>query len=561
MENKNNINKGNKNNIMKRLLLVLVLLTFMIVPTFAVDDLILFYEYEEGTGGIALDSSGNNNIGILDGVTYDSNAGQLKSGLYSADFSDNDVITASIPELQGNDFTFSTYHFKKNHAGDNIILDLTYDGVTYARLLYNDNGGQEYRLSLRDDINALQEFDLDSISTGSVTDETGHDILLTINKDTSLVQFYLDSTLIHNATYGFNLHTNFSNLNLAKIGEGIGFLDGMKGNLDDTKLYNFYVNLSQATQINNGAEPTIPEEGGEGNEGNNETPEVVINGTQLYDIINAHLPFEADVQLSPASFQATLNTQASCDLYLNNNYVTTYTDVLAFNDLIELSPGNYSYFLYCSVLDNDNILLFELSNVTNFEVQEPLPSTIRFVFSSSEFAISQQNLFMVSPCLRKGIAIPGGSVSAYSMLLNKDPVYFEPLESGISEFTMPSGEHEFCLIHGVGQYNVEDDFSDLWKINLVQKQTKIGNFDVPSNVTTTFGVNLDNFDIYKVQNPKAWNTSWVAIISSLIAFFIGVILLVVGIEAKEPKLSLIGGFLVMLSLGFTLNNVLVGVLF
>ena len=117
------------------------------------------------------------------------------------------------------------------------------------------------------------------------------------------------------------------------------------------------------------------------------------------------------------------------------------------------------------------------------------------------------------------------------------------------------------MINGVGQYNLEGGYSDIWYVNQAEHQEILGKFSVPSNVTQNFVFSIDQSDIYPVTNPKWWNTSWIEIIGSLIAFIIGLILLWAGIETKDGKIVLVGGLLVMMSLGYQVSNIVFGVLF
>jgi len=253
-----------------------------------------------------------------------------------------------------------------------------------------------------------------------------------------------------------------------------------------------------------------------------------------------------------------MNVLASCNLYVDNIFTGEFNNILAFNSNQLLTQGLHDYFIYCFVNPDENgTVQFELTNVTQINVIEGEPAQVDFIFSSSEFIVSDFPLFMITPCVNKGIYLP--LVNKPYPQIATGEVYFAPVVNTVSSFNLTAGEYEFCLIHGYGQYNVANGFSTEWHINQVFRQLEIGTYDIPSNVTKTFLIGLETSDLYKVSDPKWWNTSWVAIITGLIGVALGLVLIAVGVIMKLPQAIVIGGIVALISLGFQITPLILGI--
>jgi len=67
--------------------------------------------------------------------------------------------------------------------------------------------------------------------------------------------------------------------------------------------------------------------------------------------------------------------------------------------------------------------------------------------------------------------------------------------------------------------------------------------------------------MYPKTDPKAWGQSWTSIISSIIAFTLGLIILGAGVTTGTGQAVMIGGLLLLFSLGYQIGNLVMGVLF
>jgi len=99
MNNNNYINKKIESNFMKKILLILILFMMMFVPSFAQNDQLIYYRFEMGVGGIALDSSGNGNNGVLNGAIYDTKLNRLNTGSYSIKFNAAQSVITTITKF------------------------------------------------------------------------------------------------------------------------------------------------------------------------------------------------------------------------------------------------------------------------------------------------------------------------------------------------------------------------------------------------------------------------------------------------------------------------------
>lgn len=280
--------------------------------------------------------------------------------------------------------------------------------------------------------------------------------------------------------------------------------------------------------------------------------EVVPGQTAVENIFLELSPQNGTIQQLPVMISASLNVTSTCDLYINNQKVFTNQNTLGFtNSVSNLDPGNHKFYVVCSTQTNEGNF-FQISQTREFTIESE-PGRLQFLYRGDNFDVNDYNLFMVTPCLNEGIVIPGSSRSKYSMINNPD-VYFSPLNNRLATFDLNEGEHEFCLIHGIGQYNNPGDFSTEWYINQVQKQEQIGLFNINGGETKTFGITIEKMNIYSTLDPKAWGTSWTEIILGLIAILLGIGLMVTGAILKLPMVVVVGGLISASALGFQIGG-------
>lgn len=548
------IKKGLASNYMKRLFLFFILTSALLSTAYASNSPLVIWQFEEGGGGIALDDSGNNYNGILNDVTYTSAS---KFGTYATSYatSSSFVITDMGTNLP-NVLTIEGFVYPNTNSNDPIFA--IYDSELNFSIAYYFDANFERTFTYKDNLGGTQTRILDSTI---IPNSQYYSFYFELNFTSEYGYYYRNNVLIGNFSL-INIDTATNNQTIiVKMGESQDASLNLNGRLDAVHIINGALNSTARTNLfnTNTYEFTIGNETGGG--GGNETPTPpVISGTSPYNLISSYSPANGTNVSYPLQISTNLYNKASCDIYANNKYVDTVANILSFTaNVPEAGTGNITYFLYCYLVDANNTLLYDLTNITHVLVNEPSPSTLNFVYSSTDISVPDEPLFMVTPCLNPGIVIPFSGRSQFSMINNPD-VYFAPLVNGIATFNLPAGTHNFCLINGIGQYNNPNGFSSTWYISRATHQEDIGKFSVPSNVTQNFYLTIDKTDIYDITNPQWWGVSWVDIIGSLIAVVLGGITMYIGIETKSGKIVLAGILLVALGLGYQLGNLVFGVL-
>lgn len=287
---------------------------------------------------------------------------------------------------------------------------------------------------------------------------------------------------------------------------------------------------------------------------------VIPGYNQTDDIIITLDPINGSNVNQPFVISGILNVTSTCDLYINNKKEYTNENILGFsNQVSKLEKGEHEYFIACTTEGNDNNSYYEVSDIRTINVESPQDSTIQFLIQSNDFNVKEKNLFMVTPCLEEGIVIWGSGRSKYSMINNPD-VYISPLENNIATFELQPGEKEFCLINGIAQYSNTSGYSSEWYINQAEKQIQVGNFNVGIEENSAYGITVSNQDIYNPYDPRAWGTSWVSIIGSLLSVIIGLGLIIGGATMKINGAVLGGVVLVLAGLGYQASNLIIGVI-
>ena len=313
------------------------------------------------------------------------------------------------------------------------------------------------------------------------------------------------------------------------------------GVIDEFEIYNFSSNQAMINSLYTGTTTFV-------NNGNATIP--IINQLIKNNSPNINTTFMENVD-----FGVRLNQIGTCNLYVDNNFKKTYSNILTMTDRISFNNnyGNHSYFFNCF-----NTNFNELTNDTLFTVKKTPNTQINFNFIGTDFVASSKPLEVVSPCLKSGVHIPFVNTE-FSSSANPRGAQFKDVQNGQATMTLQAGTHEFCLIHGLVSY---DSYNKTVNYNplKIYNQIKLGDFDLPNNLSTSYTFTLDNFDIYGKTDPKAWGTSWVALISSIIGLLLGLGLVGLGVTTKSPQLAVMGALLLMFSLGYQVTNLVMGVL-
>jgi len=319
------------------------------------------------------------------------------------------------------------------------------------------------------------------------------------------------------------------------------FNNNFGGLIDEFEIYDFYSNQTDINFHEQSLTAPIPN-------GNGTT------GLIVTELIKSYAPIPNQSFTENALFEMRLNQVGTCNLYVDNNFHKTYSNILTMTDTINFANdyGNHSYFFNC--FNND---FNEMTNDTLFSVSKTGNTQLRLTFSGSDFNVNSIPLEIVTPCLNKGYTL-AGMIDGYRPVANIGGAQFKDVVNGEAIMTLPQGEHEFCLIHGLVTYGTYNH-TNQWTANSVIKQVELGKFNLPNNITTSYNIALDNFDVYDKTDPKAWGQTWVTLISSIIAFVLGLAILGAGATTGSGQAVMIGGLLLLFSLGYQMSNVVLGV--
>lgn len=507
---------------------------------------LLRWEFEEGAGNIVFDLTGNQYNGLINGAKYDNLP--VKWGVYSIDFDgQNDYILALNNRNTPEQFTINMWIMVDVYTADDYFVEID-DTTETFELEFNGNNGN-FELGYYND-NLVYSHQLLDTTTFPL-DQWVH-IVVSVDTLNDTISYYRDNlVIVDNAPIVGGYHRTETPKSF-KVGANHENLGDFSGWFDAIKFYDFQVDTSQVNELFNSNSITLVKE-----EIINETEEVVIETMLEYDLIqDGHSPLTNSTNNYDFNFNINLNSVGTCEIYVDNSVYKVVENSIAYSVPQDLGDGNYTYFLYC-YYDELTTRYYELTEPMNFQVETLPPTTIHFNLQGTDFDINSKPLEIVSPCLEPGMTLMG-ALDKYRPLANPGGATFKDVVNGQATMTMPVGEHEFCLIHGLITYNSYDKVTD-WNPNNVIKQIKLGSFDLPNNLTTSYSIGLENFEMYDKTSPKAWGQTWITLISSLLAFGLGLLILGAGITTGEGKAVLIGGLLVMFSLGYQISNLLVGI--
>lgn len=509
---------------------MLVMLSLMSGAFAVTQNELLRYEFEEGEGTIIIDTSeGNyNNHGIRVSGHWET-GDNAKFGIYGFDYDGNDYITSITGSETPDNLSVSVWLRPETQAGEilvwiiqdtNEVLSLTYDYLT-SNFLFN----------YKDTNNNLQNIIL--FNTPLTANLYTH-LVISINYNTSQIQFYKDNTLIYNNTLLSPIQKTL-NLKYLKIGEDFALNLDYKGDMDELRIFDFIINSSQINELYNYNIITLSKE-------DIEEPILPIEES----IIINYISIQNNSNLtSPLNFNTNLLHKADCELYIDNEFIYEEFDTLGFNLNLVIEEGEHNGFMYCEYIENGT-LIYEFTDIIEFSILPSNPQQVTFTFSGSDFIIDDVELWVTTPCLNEGFS--GYDHLPFRSEYNQNGAIFEKVINGVATFTLEPKKHDFCLynarfiVSGSGQTNNYD-------VGSYEGNLEIGKLDIPNNISSSFNIGLETFDIYDKVNPKAWGQTWAGIIGGLILLVMGVFVLIGGIVSNNGKITFAGALLVMGALG------------
>lgn len=547
-------NKKESKSIMNRFYLFLITITILLSSSYASQINLINWQFEDGTGSIVTDLSPEPKYnGVLsNGANFETT--NVRFGFHDVDFDGgNDVIQTTIQnrfyEEGGNndiDYSISLWFRPDDFAQQTLFHYYGINDLSTTELRMHPTDVNSRVLRYKDEFQNFQEVVLSSTpdySTGEY-----HHIVLNINPVNDEVQVYFNNVDV--GTYAITNYAPYEQTYTLRLGADRNLNNDYDGDMDSFRTFNFLLNQSQVADLYNNnnivlSNPQIEEE-------EQEQEITNINEVSIITIEN-YVNQNNNSLMQKENFNVQTSQESTCELYIDNSYYAESKDSVShvFNN--KLNIGQYEAFTYC-YYEQDNEKFYQLSNTSNINIISNPSGEITFNINALDFNQEQYALYVVTPCLEPGIVIPG-ITQKYGSNANPNGAYFQRVQNGQASFNLVEDKYEFCLINGQISYD-RNDYTNNYNANEVFNQINLGEFDLPSNITSTYTLNVEQFDIFGKTNPKAWGTSWVAIISGLIALFLGVLIVIVGVTQKIPQAIVFGGIMTLFALGYQVSNLL-----
>jgi len=496
---------------------------------------LLRYQFEEGSGNVILDSSGNNYNGIQNSCSW---SGNEMFGTYSIDLDGSNDYISVLQSTDTPDWFFTTFWFDADIGGNEETV-WNVKGTTENYLVYIDySDGLDYlKLDYIDEQLNLQTL---TLIEESIDNQWNHYVIGINNIDDKLCVWKNGvHILLVNVTNGFFQDLDTKQLLIGRDFDG-NYAD-LDGRIDEYRIFDFILNESQILNLYNDNVITLVI---------NEEEEPEDNGsTVMGDLIVDYSPKTNDSITLFDDFVVETNILTDCFLYINNVLIETSLDKIShIVPSPELEFGENNYFWYCEHINLNDTTTFEILATQIFNVTKGGAQEVSFIFNGLDFETNDLELWATSPCLEEGYSAIGMDMLKYRPEYNPNGAYFSKVENGIARFNLSPDNHEFCLYNGRFIVN-EEGKTNNYDVVTSAHSLELGELNIPNNITTTFFIDLEVFDVYGVENPKAWGQSWTSIIGGLILLLLGVIVLIAGIMANNGKITIAGAFLVMSALG------------
>jgi len=536
MEN-NIYNKTGLNNMIKKILFMLSL--FLVVSsTFALNqNKLLEWKFEEGLGTIALDSSGNNNYGIISQANkyYTSNC---LYGSFCLKFDgNNDYISTITPKGIPDTLTIVVNSYKESQSGERMIWLIGDDiGIEHFELYYNGDINQ-YFLEYLDNNSILKYVVLENVSS-TIIYNNYQNLIVTIKYPENDLMFYRNGILTYNQTLSDKFVSQDTN-NFFRMGTDFNILKDYKGWFDDTSIFDFELNTSQINSLIVGGYLPI----GQLQQDIPIVNETLIDTINNMILINYTLPTNETIQDSLlVSFEGKLNQLSSCDIYIDNQLINSFSNILAYNFQKEFTDlSNHTTFTYCNNVINGS-LNYELTPEYGFTIQKPSKTIDFSIYDINKVLLDREDLYLFTPCPVTSFFMTNNDVQG-----NRE-FYIQKLDMGLASYNLSyTNEYEFCLVKG--KINYQDDFfSTKYSLADVEKVTTLGNLFV-GNETLTYSLIVDEEDLYKVTSLDFWGQTKSSFFQMLMGIIVGGIIILVGIITKFEKLAVVGVFVIIAGFG------------
>lgn len=535
-------NESFNNNMINKTFIFMIMIMTLFSVSYAVDQELLRYQFEEGGGSIVLDTSGNNFHATNNNAKYQDT--EVAFGTYALDFDGgSDYVTSINPSSIQEQISFSFWaDFDTNNQD---VLFHIYDTTDSFKLLFDSNSAGSINLQYLDVSNIQRTHNLSS--TQFALNNMYH-FALNFDFINQSFEVYINNVLDATGNIDFQVSRESSS-SLLRLGADRDGNVEFDGDIDEFRVFNFILSDTQISSLYNTNTIDIyvaPEE----------EPEYI---EQLDDIINLVSLEDGDSVPALYVYEVSLLKKADCDLYIDNSLYYAHNNSLGFSKVLLLENGLHTSFLYCEYVLN-NSLYWNLTSIIEFNITDRPPQQVTFNIIGNDFNSDDLDLWITSPCLDKGIGgeFTGKDYQPYMARYNPNGAYFSKVIDGYASFNLTPETHEFCLFHGRIIVN-SDGKTNNYDVVSHEAYINLGNIDIPNNTTSTFTIKLDEFDIYEVYNPKAWGKSWTGVIGGLMLLILGMITLFAGFRSDNGKIVFSGVILVLSALGISIGG-FIGVL-
>lgn len=532
----NNINNKNNYNFMGKLVSIILLLSLTLFNVNAVtQNELLRWEFETCTGSIVFDTSGNNNNGVLqNGAKFDSNP--FKNGICSIVLDgSNDFVSSLTSQNTPDKLSFSVW---LNSADTNnwYALEISDTYENYQLEYDNINNILEFGY-----FNHLEQYTHYNLETYDIPLNTWINYIISIDTNTDTISYWRDGiNIIDNLTLTGGIN-KYSSIKTLELGKNRNNNEYFKGNIDSFRLFDFILNQTQVDTLYNSNFINLIND-----EINND---IIYNNSINTNIIKSYYPNQnnSDIMFLD-SIKVDLFELSSCDLYLDNSLIKQYSNMLAFNFILDdIDLGEHSYFTYCYNII-DGIKNYEISNVTNFNLSKPSKTIDFYIYNQDGTLLTNyDDLYLTTPCFKST------ELSKYNVPDRE--AYIQPLVYGMASFNLSyDANYEFCMLKGKvnSKYNT---YSLNYDLPQVEKQTNLGKLFV-TNSTYTYSLKVDETDLYKVSDPEFWGKTWSALFELIIGTLLGGLLIFIGLIAKNDKLMMVGGLVIAIGMGVGITSFL-----
>lgn len=535
-----------------KLFFIVIMFTLFIGTTYSVDEVTLNWRLDEGAGFLALDSI-NNNYGVINHATFDLGIKYAGQSSLKCDNVDDYLTSVNSLDLNGNS-TFNFWAYRKDEGGYVTMFTLHSASKEYFKLEYNKDTTL-FRVSYLDNTSVVQSVTF----TDNYVKDVWRMFTFSVSHDENRIIIKKGGTQIYNNVMSQPFKDQVENVYFKMCNNLLNTVE-LDMYIDEVTVLNFIPNSTVSSLLLSNDIDTINSilelrnGNGDGDDGN-ETPNLDnVTGIEPLNIIKTFNPANNSVTSNLVTISYTTYFNSNCDLYIDNDYVKTFINKVSGTYTDNLEQGNHTYSLYCYVLD-EGVLKYDFLDKVRFSIELLQNGTITFFVTGNDYDVNSLDLYLVTPCI-KYTATVGELGQESHQDRNKDGTfYFQKLVNGGATFTLPQGEQEFCLLNGFVQYS-ENGYTQDFNINNLYGFNKIGKISVPSNVTASYTIQTDLYDVYDKLDPKAYNVSWASLISSLILILIGFVTLSGGLSNNNGKIAVAGALLILAGCGVAFNGLL-----